>query len=107
MDRVPRGSRLDIEVTYRRPTTPTTDESSVTITFAERPLREIRHRTIPCGVQTVDADIDVLAVTPAAAAGGDSIEIVAVHGAQRIEPLCIVPRFQRPWAATYRSSTGS
>jgi mono/diheme cytochrome c family protein len=103
--RLPRGSTLMVTLRYRKSSEPRTDRSAVVLELGPRPARELQHRTLTCGAQAVDRDIDVLAVTPRPAAAGDSIEIVAYGPRAEVEPLCVVSRFQPEYAVTYRMRT--
>jgi hypothetical protein len=99
--RLPAGSRLALEVRYRKAATPQTDQSGVALYFGGRPDREPRHRSLACGASLIDHDIEVLAVTPRAAGAGDSIEIVARSGDGRVEPLSVVLRYEPAYPVTY------
>jgi hypothetical protein len=99
--RLPAGSRLILELHYRKSSTPQTDRSGVAFYFGERPRQEVYHRQLPCGVTTVDREMDVLAVAPRAD-GGESVEIVARHADGRVEPLVVVPRYAPAYPSTYR-----
>ena len=100
--RLPAGSRLALEVHYRKSATPQTDQSGAAFWFGERPARELRHRTLACGTSAVDRDTDALAVTPRAAEAGASIELVARHRDGAVEPLSVVPRYEPGFPLTYR-----
>ena len=73
--RLPAGSRLVLELHYRKSATPQTDQSGVAFYFAERPRRELQHRVLSCGASAIDRDIDALAIAPRAAEAGASIEV--------------------------------
>ena len=90
---------------YRKSSEPRTDRSAVVLEFGPRPARELQHRTLTCGAQAIDRDIDVVAVTPRPAAAGGSMEIVAYGPRAAVEPLCVVSRFQPEYAVTYRMRT--
>lgn len=104
--RLAAGSRLVLELHYRRSATPQTDHSALALYFGRRPKRELQHRELTCGVQSLDRDIEVLAVTPRARAAGAAIEIVAARPDQTVEPLAVVPRYQPPYPVTYRFRNG-
>jgi hypothetical protein len=100
--RLPAGSRLTLEVHYRKAATPQTDRSSAAFWFGSRPSRELRHRTLACGSSAVDHDTEALAVTPRAAEAGASIELVARDRDGGVEPLSVVPRYEPGFPLTYR-----
>src|SRR5262245_56484187 len=100
--RLPAGSRLSLEIHYRKAATPQTDRSGVAFWFGARPARKLRHRTLACGANAVDRDTDTLAVTPRAAEAGASIEIVARDRDGGLEPLSVVPRYEPGFPLTYR-----
>ena len=100
--RLAAGSRLVLELHYRRSATPQTDRSALALYFGGRPKRELQHRELPCGAQALDRNIEVLAVTPRARGAGAAIEIVAARPDQTVEPLAVVRRYQPPYPVTYR-----
>ena len=104
--RLAAGSRLVLELHYRRSATPQTDRSALALYFGRRPKRELQHRELTCGVQALDRNIEVLAVTPRARAAGAAIEIVAARPDQTVEPLAVVRRYQPPYPVTYRFRNG-
>ena len=104
--RMPAGSRLVLELHYRRSATPEHDQSAVALYFGKRPARELRHRRLACGTASIDRDSEVLAVTPRAAGAGDPIEVIASAPDGRVEPLAVVPRYQPQYPITYRFRTG-
>ncbi len=104
--RLAAGSRLVLELHYRRSATPQTDHSALALYFGGRPKRELQHRELTCGVQALDRNIEVLAVTPRARAAGAAIEIVAARPDQTVEPLAVVRRYQPPYPITYRFRNG-
>ena len=100
--RLPAGSRLALELHYRKSATPQTDQSGVALRFGARPLRPLRHRSLACGGTTIDRSVDALAVTPHASEAGASVEIVARRPDGSIAPLSVVPRFEPAYPITYR-----
>jgi hypothetical protein len=100
--RLPAGSRLRLELRYRKSATPQTDQSGVALYFGRRPRREIQHRSVPCGTSVIDRDIDALAITPNLPAAGESIEIVARRPDRTVEGLCVVRRYEPGYPITYR-----
>jgi hypothetical protein len=100
--RLPAGSRLALELHYKKFTTPQTDRSGIALRFGARPSRELRHRSLTCGAIAIDRGIDALAVTPRAAEAGATIDIVAHRPDGRIEPLSVVPRYEPSYPITYR-----
>jgi hypothetical protein len=103
--RLPPGSTLSVTLRYRKSSEPRSDRSAVVLELGPRPARELQHRTLACGAQAIDRDIDVLAVTPRPAQAGGSMEIVAYGPRAAVEPLCVVSRFQPEFAVTYRMRT--
>jgi len=100
--RLPAGSRLALELHYRKSATAQTDRSGVALRFGARPARELRHRSLTCGSTAIERAVDVLAVTPRAAEAGANLEIVARHADGRIEPLSVIPRYEPAYPITYR-----
>jgi hypothetical protein len=100
--RLPAGSRLAIDLHYRRSATPQIDRSGIRLRFGARPNRELRHRSLSCGASTMDRDVDALAVTPRAAEAGASLEVVARHADGSVEPLSVVPRYEPGYPISYR-----
>jgi hypothetical protein len=100
--RLPAGSRLTLEVRYRKSADPVAAPHRIALYFGRPPRRELEHRVFGCTSTTIDRNIDVLALEPAAAEAGESIEVVARRRDGSIEPLCIVPRFLPGYATPYR-----
>jgi len=100
--RLPAGSRLMVELHYRKSATPQTDRSGAAFWFGPRPAHELRHRSLACGAIAIDRDADALAVTPRAAEAGASIELVARDRDGGVEPLSVVPRYEPGFPLTYR-----
>jgi hypothetical protein len=99
---LPAGSRLVLELRYRKSATPQTDQSAVALYFGSRPRRELRHRLLACGTSMIDRSVDALAVTPRASGAGESIEIVAQRPDRTVEALAVVPRYQPEYPISYR-----
>jgi hypothetical protein len=100
--RLPAGSRLAIDLHYRRSATPQIDRSGIRLRFGARPKRELRHRSLSCGATSIDRDVDAVAVTPRAAEAGASIDVVARHADGTVEPLSVVPRYEPVYPISYR-----
>ena len=100
--RLPAGSRIALELHYRKSTTPQTDQSGVAFQFGRRPRRELRHRSLACGATSIDRDIEALAVTPRASGAGASIEIVARRADGTVEPLASLSRYEPAYPITYQ-----
>ena len=100
--RLPAGSRLVLELRYRKSATPQIDWSGVALYFRSRPAREVYHQSLRCGMTSIDRDVDVFAITPRPLAAGESLEIVARRPDQSVEPLCVVPRYAPEYPLTYR-----
>ncbi|PYR27690.1 MAG: hypothetical protein DMF92_15810 [Acidobacteria bacterium] len=105
-ERLPAGSRVALELHYKKSSTPQTDQSGVAFQFGGRPRRELRHRSLVCGASRIDRDIDALALTPRASGAGASIEIVARRPDGTVEPLCVLPRYEPAYPITYRFRAG-
>jgi hypothetical protein len=105
-ERLPAGSRVALELHYKKSSTPQTDQSGVAFQFGGRPRRELRHRSLACGASLIDRDIEALAVTPRASAAGASIEVVARRRDGTVEPLCVLPRYEPAYPITYRFRAG-
>jgi len=104
-ERLPAGSRIALELHYKRSSTPQTDQSGVAFKFGGRPRRELRHRSLVCGGSVIDRDMEALAVTPRASAAGASVEIIARRADGTVEPLCVLPRYEPAYPITYRFRT--
>ena len=104
--RLPAGSRLVLELHYRKSAAPQTDRSGVAFHFGARPRHELRHRLLSCGTSSIDRDVEALAVTPRAPDAGASIEVVARHADGRVEPLAVVPRYEPAYPIAYRFRNG-
>jgi hypothetical protein len=96
------GARIVIELRYKKSAAAQSDQSGVALYFGRRPKRELKHQRFPCGAQSTDGDIEVLAVTPRASSAGASIEIIAARPDQTMEPLSVVRRYQPQYPITYR-----
>jgi hypothetical protein len=105
-ERLPAGSRLVLELHYRRSAAPQTDRSGVALRFGAKPRHELRHRLLSCGTSSIDRDIEALAVTPRAPGAGASIEVVARRADGRVEPLAVVPRYEPAYPIAYRFRNG-
>ena len=101
-ERLPRGSRLAVDVRYRKTSDPQTDRSRLTLHLGGRPLREVRHRSFGCGNANIESAVDLLAVRPRAAGAGESIEVVAREPNNAVEPIVVVPRYAPEYSLTYR-----
>jgi hypothetical protein len=104
--RLPAGSRLVLELHYRRSSAPETDRSAIALNFGPAPARELRHRSLDCGVSTVDREIEALAVTPKAAQAGAAIEMTARRPDGTVDALAVVPRYEPAYPVSYRLRTG-
>jgi hypothetical protein len=100
--RLAAGARLAVDLRYKKSAAPQTDQSAVALYFGRRAKRELKYQRFPCGAQSTDGDIDVLAVTPRATSAGASIEIVAARPDATMEPLAVVRRYQPQYPITYR-----
>jgi hypothetical protein len=100
--RLPAGARIGLEVRYRKSASPQTDRSGVAFYFADRPSRELQHRSLPCGRTVLDRDIDALAIAPRVASGGEWIEVVAERPDRSLKALSVVRRYEPAYPITYR-----
>jgi hypothetical protein len=100
--RLPPRARVVLDVRYRKSPTPQTDRSAVALYFSSQPGRPVRSRSLGCGATVIDRGIDALALTPRLAAAGESMEIVATRPDGRVDPLCVIPRFEPGYPLTYR-----
>jgi hypothetical protein len=103
--RIEAGSRLVLELRYRKSAEPQRDQSDLALYFGPRPSRELRHLRLPCGTHLLDRDVAVLAVNLQASAAGMPIELVARRPDLTVEPLCVVRRYQPEYSLTYRFRT--
>ena len=100
--RLPSGATLAIELYFRKSSATEMPASTLELSFREAAGRRLRHRSLGCGASSIGDHIEALAITPMAAAAGDSIEIVAQHPGGRIEPLVVIPQFDPAYPVTYR-----
>jgi hypothetical protein len=103
--RLPRQSRLLVEVRYKKTSDPQTDRSRLTLQLGSKPAAEIHHQLFGCGTTRLTSAVDVLAVRPHAAGAGDSIEVVAREPSSAIRPIVVVPFYRPGYPATYRFRT--
>jgi hypothetical protein len=104
--RLPAGSRLLLELHYRKSATPRVDQSGVALYFGRRPSRQLQHRSLGCGTNTIEQALDALSITPRVGAAGESVEIVARRPDRTVEGLCVVRRYEPEYPLTYRFRTG-
>lgn len=104
--RLPAGSRLALDLRYRKSATPQTDQSGVALHFGGRPRRELQHRSLDCRTSPIDRNVEAIAVTPRASEAGASIEVVARRPDGTVEPLVVVPRYEPGYPITYRFRRG-
>ena len=104
--RLPAGSRLLLEVRYRKSPAPEIDQSDVALYFGRPPRRELRHRLLRCGTTVIDRNIEARAILPRTPSAGDSIEIVARRPNGTVEALCVLRRFEPGYPITYRFRHG-
>ena len=97
-----RGSRLVLDLRYRKSAEPRPAGGTIGLYFTARPGREIQDRLLGCGVTTIERAIDVVAVAPVGSAAGVPVEIVAHRPDRTIVPLCVVPRYEPGYAPEYR-----
>lgn len=101
-ERLPAGSRVRLELHYRKSASAEIDRSAVALYFGKRSARTLQHRSLSCGSTTVDRDIDALAVTPRVPAAGEWIEVVARRPDRSVEALSVVRRYEPAYPITYR-----
>jgi hypothetical protein len=99
---LPAGSRIGLELHYRKSTVAEAAESELDLYLTSAPKSAVRHRRFACQPSRLARAIDALAITPEAAGAGESIEVVArgVDGAVR--PLVVIPEFDAANRLTYR-----
>jgi hypothetical protein len=100
--RLPAGSQVVLEISYRKAAEPQRDRSSVALFFDTRPRRPLQYRALSCGQTRLDAAADVVSVEAATQGAGESVEVAATRPDGTVEPLCFVPRFQPGFRPTFR-----
>lgn len=101
-ERLGRGSRLIMEVRYRKTSETQVDRSRLNLHLASRPLRQVHQRSFSCGTSKINTAIEALAIRPLASGAGESVEVVAKQPDESIEPMVLVPRYAPSYATTYR-----
>jgi hypothetical protein len=104
--RLPAGSRLALDLRYRKAATPQVDQSGVALYFGARPKGALQHRSLACGANPIDREIEALAVAPRASAAGESLEVLARRPDGSVEALAVVPKFEPAYPITYRFRSG-
>ena len=100
--RLPAGATLSVEIHYRKSSATEIPASTLELSFRDAAERTVRHRSLGCDANPVGESIEALAITPLAAAAGDSVEIVAQRPGGSIEPLIVIPEFDPGYPVTYR-----
>jgi hypothetical protein len=101
-ERLPAGATLSVEFYYRKSSATEMPAGALQLFFRDAAARRLRHRALDCDLSSVGENIEALAVTPLAAAAGDSLEIVARRPDRSIEPLIVIPQFDPGYPVTYR-----
>jgi hypothetical protein len=96
------GSRIKVEMHYRKSTSAVMSASAVDLYLGPPPRSALQHRVLDCGSNAVSARIAALAVTPFAAAAGESVEIIARGADGSVKPLVVSPEFDPANQLTYR-----
>jgi len=100
--RLPAGSRISLRIAYRKSRGPITDRSGVAFSLTAKPRRALRHQQLPCGTSRLPAAIEALAIRPAAARSGVSVEVLARRPDGAVDALCLIRDYQLRYAVTYR-----
>jgi hypothetical protein len=100
--RLPAGSRLAVEIYYRKSSVAAMTASAVDLYLTTTQGSELRHRPLQCGPTVLQQRLDALAVTPSAAAAGESVEVVARTRDGSVQPLVVIPQFDPGNQLTYR-----
>ncbi len=100
--RLPAGSRISLRISYRKSRGPISDRSSVAFSLTAKPRRALRHQQLPCGSWKLPADIEALAIRPAASRSGVPVEVLARRPGGVVDALCVVRDYQLRYEVTYR-----
>jgi hypothetical protein len=100
--RLPAGSRIALRISYRKSRGPITDRSGVAFSLTAQPRRALRHQQLPCGSWKLPADIEALAIRPAASRSGVPVEVLARSPGGVVDALCLVRDYQLRYEVTYR-----
>jgi hypothetical protein len=100
--RLPAGSRVSLRISYRKSRGPITDRSGVVFFLTAKPRRVLRHQQLPCGSWRIPSDIEALAIRPAAARSGVSVEVLTRSPDGVVDALCLVRDYQLRYEVTYR-----
>jgi mono/diheme cytochrome c family protein len=100
--RIRAGSRLVLDIHYRKPSGPAGDLSAVALYFAPRPVREVRDLNLSCGSTTLSESIALLALRARTTRIGESIEVSVRRVDGGFEPLAWVPNARTDYEPTYR-----
>ena len=92
--RLPAGSRISLRISYRKSRGPITDRSGVAFSLTAKPRRALRHQQLPCGSWRLPADIEALAIRPAASRSGVPVEVLARRPDGVVDALCLVRDYQ-------------
>jgi hypothetical protein len=96
------GARVSLEIHYRRSARVQSDSSGVALYFGDGAARQRVLQSFPCGTTTLDRAVDVLALTPRAAAAQASLEVLAARPDGSIEPLSVIPSYHPQYPTMYR-----
>ena len=105
--RLPAGSRISLRISYRKSRGPISDRSGVAFSLTAKPRRVLRHQQLPCGSSRLPADIEALAIRPAASRSGVPVEVLARRPDGAVDALCLVRDYQLRYEVTYRYPASS
>lgn len=100
--RIDAASRIRLKIHYRRSGRSQRDSSSVALWFHRGRPRQRVMQSFPCGTSPIARDVEVLSVTPRAAAARASLEVVATRPDGTIMPLSIIPSYHPLYPQMYR-----
>jgi hypothetical protein len=100
--KLPAHARIAVDVHYRKSIMASMPQSAIDLYFTASPRSALRHRALPCAATSVNEDIEAIAVSPAAAGAGESVELIARRPNGSVEPLVVIPEFQPANRLSYR-----
>jgi hypothetical protein len=100
--RLPAGSRISLQISYRKSRGPITDRSAVAFSLTGMPRRALRHQQLRCGSWRLPVDVEALAIRPAASRAGVPVEVLARRPGGEVDALCLVRDYQLRYEVTYR-----
>jgi len=103
--RLTAGSRIQVELHYRKSTAAVMAASALDLYLGPPARSALHHQLLHCGSNNVTQRIAALAVTPFAAAAGESVEVIARGSDGSVKPLVVIPQFAPANQLTYRLRT--